>query len=366
MKQITILATRVRKAACARCNRVRQSPDYHFRRLPMNHAVLIASTLCFLLGFGYVLFALGARAYGASRFQFVVLAAGFVLQTIFLYQRGQVIGRCPLTNLFEVLVFLSWAVVLFYLVIGPSYRLSLLGAFTAPLAFALQTVALISGLDSISAKTSVNPYLEFHAAFSLLAYGAFVLAGLAGAMYLLQERQLKTRRLNPAFFALPPIHSLGIANGRLIAVGFLLLTLGMLAGFGVGRAPSPFKLGWSIGVWLLYGAILAARWLKHLAPRRVANLSVFASCLAIATLWGITFISEPKLTAEGNSKLEIRNSKESVESRRSKVESPNLPPRSCTARSDLGFRPLQEFSHLLRISIFELRVSAGAAAPASV
>ncbi len=240
----------------------------------MNHAPLIASTLCFLLGFGYVLFALGARAYRASRFQFIVMAAGFALQTLFLYQRGQVIGRCPLTNLFEVFIFLSWAMVLFYLVIGPSYRLSLLGAFTAPLAFALQTFALISGLDSISAKIPVNPYLEFHAAFSLLAYGAFVLAGLAGGMYLLQERQLKTRNLNAAFFELPPIHSLGVANGRLIAVGFVLLTLGMLAGFGVGRVPSSFKLGWSIGVWLLYGGILVAQWVRHLAPRRVANLSV--------------------------------------------------------------------------------------------
>ena len=75
----------------------------------------------------------------------------------------------------------------------------------------------------------------------------------------------------------------------LSAVGFVLLTLGMLAGFGIGRVPSSFKLGWSIGVWLLYGGILIAQWVRHLAPRRVANLSVLASCLAIATLWGITF-----------------------------------------------------------------------------
>ncbi len=326
---------------------------------PLNHAVLIASTLCFLLGFGYVLFALGARAYGASRFQFVVLAAGFALQTVFLYQRGKVIGRCPLTNLFEVLVFLSWAVVLFYLVVGPSYRLSLLGAFTAPLAFALQTVALISGLDSISAKAAVNPYLEFHAAFSLLAYGAFVLAGLAGAMYLLQEHQLKTRRLNPAFFALPPIYSLGVANGRLIAVGFVLLTLGMVAGFGVGRAPSPFKLGWSIGVWLIYGGILAARGIKHLAPRRVANLSVLASCLAIATLWGITFIGDQKAADKGNSKLEIQNSKEMVERQKSKIEAPTMSRASRVER-----RGLERDASAGSDSSFELRVYAAAAAAA--
>ncbi len=319
----------------------------------MNHGPLIASTLCFLLGFGYVLFALGARAYGASRFQFVVMAAGFALQTLFLYQRGKVIGRCPLTNLFEVLVFLSWAVVLFYLVIGPSYRVSLLGAFTAPLAFALQTVALISGLDSISARAPVNPYLEFHAAFSLLAYGAFVLAGLAGAMYLLQERQLKTRKLNAAFFELPPIHSLGVANSRLIAVGFVLLTVGMLAGFGIGRSTTSFKLGWSIGVWLLYGGILVAQWVRHLAPRRVANLSVLASCLAIATLWGINFISDPGVGNKGNSRLEIRNSKKVVEIRNSKVERPLASRKSKVE----GREPAQAWSHGFALSFSPLQES---------
>ena len=332
----------------------------------MNHAPLIASTLCFLLGFAYVLFALGARAYRASRFQFVVMAAGFALQTLFLYQRGQAIGRCPLTNLFEVFVFLSWAVVLFYLVIGPSYRLSLLGAFTAPLAFALQTFALISGLDTISAKIPVNPYLEFHAAFSLLAYGAFVLAGLAGGMYLLQEHQLKTRNLNAAFFELPPIHSLGVANGRLIAVGFVLLTLGMLAGFGVGRVPSSFKLGWSIGVWLLYGGILIAQWVRHLAPRRVANLSVLASCLAIATLWGITFISDPGVGNRGNSKLEFRNSKKMVEDRRTKFEGVKANGVAPDARMIFGFSKIQDRSIFLRVSSFEFRVCRGAPAPLSI
>jgi HemX protein len=329
----------------------------------MNHAPLIASTLCFLLGFAYVLFALGARAYRASRFQFVVMAAGFALQTLFLYQRGKVIGRCPLTNLFEVLVFLSWAMVLFYLVIGPSYRLSLLGAFTAPLAFGLQTVALISGLDSISAKMPVNAYLEFHAAFSVLAYGAFVLAGLAGGMYLLQDWQLKTHRLNAAFFELPPIHSLGVANSRLIAVGFVLLTIGMLAGFGIGRSTTSFKLGWSIGVWLLYGGIVAAQWIRHLAPRRVANLSVFASCLAITTLWGITFISDPEVGNKGNSKLEIRNSKELHEARNSKLESLNPNCASPRGWMILGISEVQVRSSFLRISNFEFRVCKGARAP---
>ncbi len=221
-------------------------------------------------------------------------------------------------------------------------------------------------MESISSKAPVNPYLEFHAAFSLLAYGAFVLAGLAGAMYLLQERQLKTRKLNSAFFELPPIHSLGVANSRLIAVGFVLLTVGMLAGFGIGRSTTSFKLGWSIGVWLLYGGILIAQWVRHLAPRRVANLSVLASCLAIATLWGITFISEPAVGNKGSSKLEIRNSKE-VEKflKLGKAEDYAFALQGAGRTQAFDLRP-STFDSFLRVSSFELRVSADATASASV
>ncbi len=272
----------------------------------MDRALLIASTLCFLLGLGYALFALSGGRYRGSAFHLLVMGAGFALQTAFLYQRGHQIGRCPLTNLFEVLVFLSWATVLFFLCIGPAYRLSLLGAFTAPLAFVLQALALVSNLDTPPGpKVAINPYLEFHAAFSLLAYGAFLLAGLAGGMYLVQEAQLKSRRPGSSFFALPPIHTLGVANGRLVLVGFILLTLGMLAGFGVGKAPSSFKLGWSIGVWILYGAIVVARFFTHLAPRRVAHYSVASAALAIATLWGITFISAPKEPKDKGTTLKV-------------------------------------------------------------
>ncbi|MBS0660796.1 MAG: cytochrome c biogenesis protein CcsA [Verrucomicrobia bacterium] len=259
----------------------------------MDRLLLACSTLCFLLGFARALFTLGAGRYQTSRFQFTVMLAGFALQSAFLYVRGQEIGRCPLTNIFELLVFLSWATVVFYVVIGPTYRLSLLGAFTAPLAFALQTLAFVAG-DTTPTRSTVpiNAWLEAHAAFSILAYGAFLLAALAGAMFVIQDRQLKSRQLGASFFQLPPIQALGVANARLLLAGFVLLSIGMLAGFGVGQSPSPYKLGWSIGVWLLYGSVLLLRWRRHLAPRRVALISIGAAGLAMITLSGITFIAE--------------------------------------------------------------------------
>jgi HemX protein len=261
----------------------------------MDRLLLIASTFCFLFGFACTMHALGARVYRRSQLNFFAILAGFLCQSGFLYLRGERLGRCPLSNLFEVLIFLSWSMVLFYLLIGPTYRLSLLGLFTSPLVFVLQLVALLGPeFDSVNTvKIRPNAWLELHAAVSIVAYGAFALAGIAGVMYLVQERQIKSHHLTSIFHALPPIHDLAVANRRLILVGFALLTVGIAAGFAIGTSQSHLvKIGWSIGVWLLYGFILTAEWWHRLSPRRGAWLSVGALGIVLCTLWGISFLTE--------------------------------------------------------------------------
>ena len=53
---------------------------------------------------------------------------------------------------------------------------------------------LTSGDDAAARKIKVNPWLEAHTSFSMVACGAFALACIAGVMYLIQEQQLKTRQ----------------------------------------------------------------------------------------------------------------------------------------------------------------------------
>ena len=261
----------------------------------MDRILLVIATFCFLFGFAYTIHALGSRVYRHSRLNFFSILTGFGFQTAFLVRRGEMVGRCPLTSHFEVLIFLSWAMVLFYLLIGSTYRLSLLGAFTSPVVFVFQTTALLMpGFDQVQRiARPVNGWHEMHAAVSLLAYGAFALAGVAGVMYLLQERQLKTHHINSIFYYLPPIRDLSVATKRLIATGFLLLTLGLAAGFAAGSALGAHiqHVVVSVGVWVLYGLfVAAARW-HRISGRRAAWLSVAAFSVVLCTLWALTFIS---------------------------------------------------------------------------
>jgi HemX protein len=255
--------------------------------------LLVLSTLCFVAAVVRTVVSLRAGAFPTGRFNFFAIALGFLFQTGFLYVRGHEIGRCPLTNLFEVFVFLAWSVALIYMLVGPAYRLSLMGAFTAPFVVVLQGFALLAPIDvRHPMRLSPNPWLEFHASMSLIAYGVFALACVAGIMYLVQERQLKTRQLHSIFYQLPPLNQLFAAITRLLWWGFGLYTLGLVSGFFVGQPLPRVQVLCAFGVWILYAAILNGRYLRWFAPRWVAALCIGGFAAAMTLLWGITFSAQ--------------------------------------------------------------------------
>ena len=259
----------------------------------MDRVFLIISTICFLAAVVRTGVALGAGVFRPGRFNFLAIGLGFVFQTAFLSVRGHELGRCPLTNLFEVFIFLAWSVALIYMLVGPAYRLSLMGAFTAPLVVVLQGFALMAPIDvRHPVKLPANPSLEFHASVSLIAYGAFALACIAGIMYLIQERQLKTHHLRSIFYHLPPLTDLFAAITGLLWWGFVLYTVGIASGFFTGRPLPRVQVVAAIGVWLLYAAILQGRYLRRIAPRRVAALCIIGFSVALTLLWGITFSAQ--------------------------------------------------------------------------
>ena len=205
-----------------------------------------------------------------------------------------------MTNLFEVLIFLCWSMVLIYLLVGSTYRLSLLGVFTSPLVFIFQIFAMLAPIDTPGVvKPPPNPWVSMHAAISMVAYGAFALACVAGVMYLVQERQLKTRQLRSFFYDLPPIADLSVVITRLLILGFALLSIGLVAVVEGEKRPEVSgnllhlaKALWPVGVWMFYAAILAAKIWRRLSPRRLAMAAVAAFVVALTTLWGLNFISD--------------------------------------------------------------------------
>jgi len=254
--------------------------------MPPDKAALFAASGFFLAGFVHAVRSLSSRSQQGHRIGTTLLLAGFLCQCLFLAWRGRALGRCPITTPFELLTFVSWAMVLLHFVTGTAYRLSLLGAFTAPLALVLQLTALLRYLPAHSpGRNRPGFWPEMHATLSLIAYGAFALACVAGVLFLIQDRLLKGHRNMNLVRHLPAIHHLSGAVHRLILTGTLILSTGIAAAYQMPNRPPAGKLAFVWGIWGIYAAILMYdRW-RGMSARRSAWAAAIGFLFPVLSLW---------------------------------------------------------------------------------
>ena len=227
---------------------------------------------------------------------YIGLAAAFVAHTSAMAMRGFSLARCPVNNLFEAMMFVMWTIVASYLVVGAFSKLRFLGAFASPALLGMGIFALMPGLDTADANAS--SLASLHAALILLSYGAFGLGSVAAVMYLKEERDLKVHKARMVLSLLPPIQRLELIASRLLVAGFILLTAGlalapflMMQRFGVVFQQDA-KVIWSIGVWLIYGGLLAMRWWFSHGGRKFAWGAVGSFSFVLLTFWGVNLLSK--------------------------------------------------------------------------
>ncbi|MFO1500768.1 MAG: cytochrome c biogenesis protein CcsA [Verrucomicrobiota bacterium] len=234
-----------------------------------------------------------------NRINYLLLLGGYCCNVMAMVQRGVSFARCPVNNLYEAIVFITWAILSVYLVIGVWSRLRFLGAFASPVLLALGVFGLMPSLDPpVGAKPEfINGWSSLHAALILLAYGAFGLSSVAGLMYLSQEHDLKAHKLRAFLSLLPPIERLERTIGRLLLGGFILFTAGLFVGaIWVTRPPGTHflqdaKVLWSVLLWLAYTGLVVMRWCFRQGGRRFAWGAVGTFAFVMLTFWGTNLLS---------------------------------------------------------------------------
>jgi len=226
-----------------------------------------------------------------SRWTSLWLLFSFLAQLAVLSMRGQMRGSCPLGDTGEVLLFSAWSLTMCYLAVGTVYRLSLLGVFTAPLVSFLLGLALLPGMmdaDPVHAQ-STDIWRAFHAAFSVLAYGALGLSSVAAVMFLVLNQQLKEANLTTGLFKnLPPVRELIGVVRRLLVLGVFVLTLGVVCGVMMksGGAEAGRHLIMAAGLWLAYATLLVVTWWRGMPPKKLAlaTVGLFVLSLLVFTV----------------------------------------------------------------------------------
>ena len=156
---------------------------------------LWAAAGLYLAGFAQGTFALLRQGKPSGGATYVLIAIGYLVQLVGLGMRGRLVGGCPLGNPFEIYQFTAWSAITLYLVVGATFRLSLLGYFTACLASTLTLVSLAIPYWDATQRTRIfgnNPWIELHAALAVFSYGVFGLLALTSLMFLLRNYSLKS------------------------------------------------------------------------------------------------------------------------------------------------------------------------------
>ena len=236
-----------------------------------------------------------------DRINYILLLTAFALHTTAMVKRGFSFSRCPVNNLYEAITFLAWTIVATYLVVGLFRKFRFLGAFAAPVLFAIGVFALMPPLDSPhGGKPDFHTdWGSVHGALILLSCGAFGLSAVAGTMFLTQEHDLKFRKARAVLSLLPPIQRLERVMSRLIVGGIALLTIGLaftpLLIHEVESKGGKFKgdpiLLYSVFIWVVYLTLLILRWRFGQIGRRFAWGVVGSFAFLLLTFWGVILIS---------------------------------------------------------------------------
>lgn len=250
----------------------------------MEKYMLAASTLIYLLSFSYSLVLLGAGNYSPGRFGLFSLVGGVALQSTYLILRGWQLEVWPVTNIYDGLIFLSWAVALAYLLLGATGRILLLGSFTVPLIFFLQLAALAWPWDQEVRAVDPGIWQGVPMAAWLLSYGVLALAAVAGVMFLVQERQLKKRVPAAIFHLLPPLTTLIAVMKHWSQLGLGLLSVSLAASIFANQPVGAWKYGAALPVWLVYIAVLVLWSRNILHSHRVAWAMIAGWLLSLLTL----------------------------------------------------------------------------------
>jgi ABC-type uncharacterized transport system permease subunit len=182
-----------------------------------------------------------------------------------------------------------------YLVLDFRYQLPVAGAFVAPFTVAVMVPAhLVESADrAIAPRLAHSLILFVHVGAAAVGTAALALAFGLAILYLLSERQAKSKHLGRLFARLPSLELIDRAGYRLAVWGFVFLSLAIATGSLVSREatgalfPLAPKQGFAILAWALFASLIQARLVAGWRGRRVAFLVVVGFVFLVGTYVGL-------------------------------------------------------------------------------
>ena len=263
-------------------------------RRPMIELQQTAAALYLAAGMGAVVgVTLPSRQ--ASRYAVAGLALGAVVQGFAFATLHQLATVPSLRSLSLFGAFAVWVGIIFLLVLMRQVRLTGMTAVVGPVAFLVVFLASMGFGHSDAPEGRVEGIVP-HAHVLLSSAGLSLLggSGIAGLFFLVQYRRLKEKR--PLAF-LPSLEALDRVNRIALAVGFPLLTLGVITGpawlYNVsGRLWSGTDhQTWTMVAWGIYAGLIFIRFALGQGARQAAASAVAGFAFLLFAVIGVGLLS---------------------------------------------------------------------------
>ena len=190
------------------------------------------------------------------------------------------------------LILLAWALLLVYFVVEHLIKLKLYGAVLVPAASVAMTISALlkaMGRSAVELSPLIQDWkIGIHVFLIMFANAGFIVCGVAAALYLVQERQLKHHRTSMLFKRLPSLPNIDLLSRRAAAFAFPGYTAGLL--LGVLRAIETDPPGWWADprvmlagvVWAVFASYLVLHYTERASARATARLAVVGTVLVLA------------------------------------------------------------------------------------
>ncbi len=227
------------------------------------------------------------------------LALGLAAHATALAIAGAEIHRLPVTDVRSALSFFSFLATVAFFLVYLRYRITALGVFMLPLVFVLTLISALHAERPFEDPAFRGGWLLIHIASIFLGYTAFLLTFVAAVMYLIQERELKSKKPHAFYYRLPSLEVCDELYSRSLMIGLPLLSVGILTGFV--WASRTWKGPWeldpkilaSIITWLIYLVLFSTRLSGMWRGRRAAYVAIFGFAAMMVTFLGVSFLSGP-------------------------------------------------------------------------
>ena len=217
-----------------------------------------------------------------------LLAAAVAMHTVALVEFARAFGVPPLTGIGPAFSFAAFLLGITLLLVEVTAREVSLTLVAAPLAALLAAVGTIAGMVPGSSPSGLQgAWLAAHIAASFVGIASFATAAAAGAMYLVERRELRSRRFGAIFRFFPPLETLDRVNHVAVVGGWLALTVGVVLAVAYSiqyRALDTRQVIWGLAAWSAVTTLTAGRVVGGWRAKRAAVLSG-VSFLAVAALY---------------------------------------------------------------------------------